>query len=42
MAFLKTPGNRLVAGGLSFAVGLDFDAKKRDQKLLVKPLVKPN
>ena len=27
-AFLKTPGNGLFAGGLSFAVGLDFDAKK--------------
>ena len=34
-AFLKTPGNGLFAGGLSFAVGLDFDAKKRDWKKLV-------
>ena len=27
-AFLKTSGHGLFAGGLSFAVGLDFDAKK--------------
>ena len=31
-AFLKTPGNGLFAGGLSFAVGLDFDAKKAIEK----------
>ena len=31
-AFLKTPGNGLFAGGLSFAVGLDFDAKNAIEK----------